>query len=352
MNEQKSEVSIPAMKNELQNILDKEKIKGKVIGSVNGPRITRFSISLEPGVKVERCAEKIAACLHVSNVRILAPIPGTDLVGVEIPNGREEKVELRELLEDGDRTKKMMIPILLGKGFSGKKAVFDLAAAPHILIAGVDASEISMGLNAMAMNLVHRFSPENMQLVLFHPRENVFARYQGTPYLQMPVIHDASQMIAELHKTAAEMEDRYKILATAKAKTLWEYNERNHTPNVPQSARLPYKVLFIGELASLQNDNKSWCDAETDICRIAQKGRAAGIHLVVATQYPTSRNIITVTIRANLPTRIAFRVNELNGSRLILDRSGAEKLIGGGDMLVTTPHIETIRAQCAVSKES
>ena len=354
MNEQKSKVSIPEMKNELQNILDKENIKGKVVGCANGPRITRFSIFLEPGVnvnKVERCAEKIAAYLHVSNVRILAPIPGTDQVGVEVPNGREEMVDFRELAEDGDWAKQMKIPLLLGKGFSEEKVVIDLAKAPHILIAGIDPSEVSMGLNAMVISLLHHFSPEGMQLVLFHPQGDVFDRYQGTQHLQIPIIHDASQMIAELHKTAAEMEDRYKFLASAKAKNLWEYNERNHTPNAPQTAGLPCKVLFIGELASLQKD-KSWRDVETDICRIAQMGRAAGIHLVVATQYPTSRNIITGTIRANLPTRIAFRLNEANESRLILDRSGAEKLIGGGDMLVTTPSMETIRAQCAVCKDN
>ena len=354
MNKKKSKVSIPTMKKELQNILDKEKIKGKVVGCANGPRITRFSILLEPGVhvnKVERCADVIAACFNVSNVRILAPIPGKDLVGAEIPNGREETVDFRELVEDGNWAKQMKIPLMLGKGFSGKKVVIDLAQTVHILIAGVDPAEVTMGLNAMVMSLLHHFSPEGMQLVLFHPQGDVFARYQGTPYLPMPVIHNASQMIAELHKTVDELEDRYKILAAAKAKTLWEYNERNHTPNAPQTAGLPCKVLFIGELASLQKD-KSWRGVETDICRIAQRARAAGIHLVVATQYPTSKNIITGIIRANLPTRIAFRVNEANESRLILDSSGAEKLIGGGDMLVTTPSMETIRAQCTVCKDN
>ncbi|MBO4492376.1 MAG: hypothetical protein J5944_13580 [Lentisphaeria bacterium] len=353
MNELKSKVSIPRMKKELQSILDGEKIRGEVVGCANGPRVTLFRISLEPGVnvkKVERCAKEIAATFNVPSVRVLAPIPGTKFVGVEIPNGREEMVDLRRLLEDGDRAKQMTIPLVLGKGFSGKNVVIDLALAPHILLAGVDPSEVSMGLHAMVTSLLYRFSPESMQLVLFHPQENVFDRYQGTPHLSMPVIHDVSQMIETLHKTVIEMEDRYKILQSVKAKSLREYNERNNIPNTPQSTTLPWKILFIGELASLQKE-KSWNDAEIDICRIAQKGRAAGIHLVVATQYPTSKNIITGLIKANLPMRIAFRVNNVNESQLILDRSGAEKLLGGGDMLVMPYYTPIVRAQCASCKE-
>ena len=349
MNKPKSKVPIPTMKKELQSILDKGNIKGKVIGCANGPRIMRFSISLEPGVnvkKVERCAEEIATRFNVTNIRILAPIPGKDLVGVEIPNGRDEMVDLRSLLEDGNWVKQMKIPLMLGKGFSGKKVVIDLATAPHILISGIDPSDVSMVLNAMEMSLVHRFSPESMQLVLFHPGKTCLPGIRG----QMPVIHGASQMIAELHKTAAEMDDRYKFLQSAKAKTLREYNERNNIPNAPRTARLPYKIIFIGELASLQKD-KSWHNAENDICRIAQKGRAAGIHLVVATQYPNS-NIISGIIRANLPTRIAFHVSKVNESRLILNNTGAETLLGDGDMLLMSHDMKIVRAQCATPPQS
>ena len=352
MNEPKPKVSIPTMKKELQDILDKKKIKGKVIRSAIGPRVTRFYISLEPGVsvkKVELCAEEIAISFNVSNVRILAPIPGTKFVGVEIPNGHDEIIDFRDLWEEGGE-KRMVIPLVLGKEFSGKKVVIDFAQAPQIMMAGRDVSELSMGLNAMVMSLVHHFSPENLNLVLFHPQRNVFDQYQRIPHIQMPVIHEAAQMIAELHKAAVEIDRRYEILRSARVKTLREYNELKTVASTPLSAHMPYMVLLIGEIAELQKD-RSWYNAETDICRIAQLGRAAGVHLAVATQYPAS-TVISGVIKANLPTRIAFRVNNTNESRLILDSSGAEKLLGGGDMLVMSLDMKTVRAQCASFQES
>ena len=345
MNEQL--FSNPTMKKKLQSILDDKNIKGKVVGSANGPRVTCFSISLEPGIKVkkvERCAEEIAASFNAPDVRILAPIPGKNLVGVEIPNGHGEIVDFHNLWNE-DVEKRMAIPLVLGKEFSNRKVRLDLAMAPHILIAGIDASEILMGLQAIVVNLLHRFAPENMHFVLFHPHHNVFDHYQGMPYLPTPVIHDASQMVAALHETVDEMYDRYKLLQSAQAKTLQKYNEIENI-----QTRLPYKVLFIGELASLRED-KLWHQAEKDLFRIAQMGRAAGIHLVVATQNLKSQ-VITGVIKANLSTRIAFRVNNVKESQLILDISGAEKLLGNGDMLVMLPpDLKIIRAQCATCKE-
>ena len=251
-------------------------------------------------------------------------------------------VDFHTLFEKGHWAKQMMIPIMLGVGFSGKKAVLDFAKAPHILMAGNDPEEVLMGLRVMVMSLIRNFSPEALQLVLFHPQEGVFAVYQETPHLRIPVIHDTVQIIAELRETAVELERRYKILASAHAKTLREYNDINK--NSPQFSSLPYKILFIGELAQLRKD-KSWSSAETDICRIVQLGRAAGIHLVMATQYPES-SVITGLIKANLPTRIAFRVNGVKESRMILNVSGAETLLGGGDMLLMM-NGNMKRIQCA-----
>ena len=253
-------------------------------------------------------------------------------------------VDFHTLFEKGHWAKQMMIPIMLGKDFSGKKAVLDFAAAPHILIAGNDPEEVSMGLRVMVMSLIRNFSPEALQLVLFHPQEGVFAGYQGTPHLRIPVIHDTKRIIAELRETAVELERRYKILASAHAKTLSEYNDNRKNQHSLQSDQLPYKIIFIGELESLRKD-KMWNEVEMDICRIAQMGRAAGIHLVAATQHPES-NVITGLIKANLPTRIAFRVNGVKESRLILDRSGAENLIGGGDILLMEHGIMKL-IQCA-----
>ena len=253
-------------------------------------------------------------------------------------------VDFHTLFENGHWAKQIMIPIMLGVGFSGKKAVLDFAKAPHILMAGNDPEEVLMGLRVMVMSLIRSFSPEALQLVLFHPQEGVFAVYQETPHLRIPVIHDTAQIIAELRETAVELERRYKILASAHAKTLREYNDDRKDQNSQKSSRLPYKILFIGELESLRKD-KMWNATEMDICRIAQKGRAAGIHLVVATQYPES-SVITGLIKANLPTRIAFRVNGVKESRMILNVSGAETLIGGGDMLLMM-NGNMKRIQCA-----
>ena len=336
------------MKKELQYVLDAHKIKGKVVRSLNGPRITRFCISLGKSVdlrRLEQCSEDIKEALGVDNVRILAPVPGEDFVGIEISNGCGDIVDFQNLFEKDHWAKQMAIPLMLGEGFPGKKAVFDFVQAPHILMAGNDPEEISMGLRMMVMSLIRSFSSEELHLVLFHPQEGVFAGFQKTPHLRIPVIHDTKWIIEELGETAVELERRYKILASVHAKTLRGYNDNEKSQHSQQSARLPYKILFIGELESLRKD-KMWNEAEMDICRIAQMGRAAGIHLVVATQHPES-NVITGLIKANLPTRIAFRVNGVKESRLILDRSGAENLIGSGDMLLMQYGEAILRVQCA-----
>lgn len=332
---------IANIKKELQYLLDAHKINGKIVRSLNGPRVTRFCISLKKGVdvrKVERCSKDIMITLGVDNIRILNPIPGENSIGIEIPNGNNEKVCLSTLLDEQNWKKEMTLPIMLGKEISGEKVDIDLAKALHVLIAGNDPAEISMGLNAMAMSLVHNFTPDDLHLVLYHPQEDVFAGYQG------PVIHDTRQIITDLRETAVELERRYKVLASAHAKTLKEYNDNVENQNSPQSSRLPYKIIIIGELEKLRKD-KMWNEAEMDICRIAQIGRAAGIHLVAATQFPTS-TVVTGLVKANLPTRIAFRVDNVNESRLILDMPGAENLLGDGDMLLMEHGIMK-RIQCA-----
>jgi S-DNA-T family DNA segregation ATPase FtsK/SpoIIIE len=330
----------------LQQTLESFNVDGQVSGIVSGPRVTRYEISLAPGVKVEKVANignNIAMELEAQSIRILAPIPGKNAVGVEAPNATAEAVYLRSMFESPQWAKsKSEIPVVLGKDVGGKPIILDLAKAPHLLIAGATGSGKSVCMNTLIMSLLFKFSPDDLRLIMVDPKVVEMEMYSTLPHLITPVVNDPQKVPVALRWAVNEMENRYRILAKAKVKNLAGYNSR-HLPEEPVldkdgkpiPDKLPILLVIIDELADIMmTDSKS--EVETSIARIAQKGRAAGVHIVIATQRP-STNIITGVIKANLPTRIAFRVGSIVDSRVILDQKGAETLLGRGDMLLVPP---------------
>ena len=330
----------------LQTVLESFKVPGEVVGHVSGPRITRYEIKLNDGVKVNKVTEienNIAMNLRARSLRILAPIPGKNLIGVEVPNRETESITMRSIMDsDAWQSNRMEIPIVLGKDVSGEPIVIDLAQAPHLLIAGATGSGKSVCMNTLIMSLLMKFGPEDLKLILVDPKVVEMADYATLPHLITPVIDDSKKVPLALRWAAMEMDKRYKQLADAGVRKLKDYNNRPASDSpvlgrdgVPLPEKLPVLIVIIDELADLmQTDAKS--DIETSISRIAAKGRAAGVHIVVATQRP-SRDVITGTIKSNLPTRISFRVPSLTDSRVILDQKGAEALLGMGDMLLLCP---------------
>ena len=351
INEDKSEDKshLEKMQEMLQATLDSFGIDGRVSGIIIGPRITRFEVTLEPGVKVEKVTSitnNIAMEMQAESVRILAPIPGKNAVGIEVPNKVSSNVYIRSIMESDDWKNKKAgannIPIILGRDVAGKAVIANLAKAPHLLIAGSTGSGKSVCMNTLIMSLLCKFSPYDLRLILVDPKFVELAMYKPLPHLITPVVNNPKLVPLALRWGVNEMERRYQILASVKAKNLEAFNSRP-IPQEPElddqgnvvPQKLPLLVVIIDELADIMmTDAKA--DVETSICRIAQKGRAAGIHLVIATQTPR-KDIITGVIKANLPTKIAFRVTSGIDSRVILDAVGAEKLLGKGDMLFLAP---------------
>lgn len=338
----------------LQSTLDSFDINGTVSETIVGPRITRFEISLQPGVKVEKVTgiqNNIAKDMRAESIRILAPVPGRDTVGIELPNKVSNMVFIRELLESASwKESRADIPIILGKDVSGKAMITDLAKAPHLLIAGSTGSGKSVCMNTLIMSLLYHFTPYELKLILVDPKYVELEMYRPLPHLITPVVNDPTKVPYALRWGVNEMERRYQILARVKAKNLNSFNNRPPDPEpvldedgevIPP--KMPLLVIIVDELADIMM-TEARKDVETSICRIAQKGRAAGIHLVIATQTPR-KDIITGVIKANLPTKIAFKVSTGMDSRVILDAQGAEKLLGKGDMLFKGPSGETERIQ-------
>ncbi len=328
----------------LQRTLDSFKVPGRVTGYISGPRITRYEISLDEGVsvkKVESISDNIAMNLSAKSVRVLAPIPGRNVVGVEVPNSRSEAVFMRAVMEtDAWKNDKVAIPIILGKDVAGKPVILDLAKAPHLLIAGSTGSGKSVCMNTLITSLLFKFNPDELRLIMVDPKIVEFEDYKLLPHLITPVINDSRKVPIALRWAVNEMEKRYKILARAGVKKLAEYNALASKPEfdadgLPMPDKMPILITIIDELAELMMTDARK-DSETYIARIAQLGRAAGVHIVVATQRPSTQ-IVTGVIKANLPTRIAFRVGQMVDSRVILDQNGAEKLLGMGDMLFLAP---------------
>ncbi len=330
----------------LEKTLESFGVNGFVSNITVGPRVTQFEIALHPGVRVEKVTSiqnNIAMAMEAQSIRIRAPIPGKDAVGIEVPNKASSTVYLRPLLESATwRDSHAAIPILLGRDIAGSVYLTDLSKAPHLLIAGSTGSGKSVCMNTLIMSLLFRFSPDKLKLIMVDPKVVELEMYRPIPHLITPVVNDPKKVPLALRWGVNEMERRYMVLAKVKAKNLAAFNSRPPDPQpviddygeiVPP--KLPILIIIIDELADIMmTDAKS--DVETSICRIAQKGRAAGVHLVIATQSPR-KEVVTGLIKANIPTKIAFRVSNGMDSRVILDAVGAEKLLGNGDMLFNPP---------------
>lgn len=329
----------------LQATLDSFGIDAKVGEATSGPRVTLFEVMPAPGVKVERISQisnNIAMELCAVSLRILTPIPGRNSVGIEVPNTTATTVTIRSLMEDPSwKSSKAQIPVLLGRDIEGKTVVLDLARAPHLLIAGATGSGKSVCINAVIISLLFKFKPEEMQLIMVDPKVVEFSCYNTLPHLVVPVITDVKKVPLALRWVINEMERRYRVLAKVGVRNLQSFNERK-AENLPVldddgnpiPAKLPFIIVVIDELADIMMTAKA--DVETSLARIAQLSRAVGIHTIVATQRP-SVNVITGTIKANYPTRIAFQVTSQVDSRTILDCKGADNLLGRGDMLYRPP---------------
>ena len=348
-------------KETLQDTLNSFGIDAKVIGSVTGPRVTRLEVVPSPGVRVQKISSlesNIKLDLKAESIRILAPIPGKDAVGVEIPNRSSSSVPLKNIFQSKTWMQNSgEIPIVLGKNVAGEPVVTNLARAPHLLIAGATGSGKSVCINTLIMSLLFRFSPDELRLIMVDPKVVEFEMYQKLPHLITPIVNEPKKVPLALRWCINEMEKRYRILAKVRVKNLAGFNGRQISAEpvldddgkkIPD--KLPFIVIIIDELADIMMIAKA--DVETSIARIAQKARAVGIHLVLATQRP-SVQIITGIIKANLPTRIAFRVTSVVDSRVILDHKGAESLLGSGDMLFIPPGSAKLdRIQGAILSDS
>ncbi len=300
----------------------------KVTNVTVGPTVTQYEIEPAMGVKVSRILSlqnDIAMALAATNIRIEAPIPGKSAVGIEVPNGKPMEVPLGDVIDtDAFRKVKGGVPVALGKDITGRPVIADLTKMPHLLIAGSTGSGKSVCINTIITSILYHSDPEDVKLILVDPKVVELSVYNGIPHLRIPVVTEPKRAAGALHWAVQEMENRYRQFSLDHVREIKGYNEMN--PEHP----LPYIVIIIDELADLMMVAKE--GVETAICRLAQKARAAGIHMVLATQRP-STNVITGTIKANIPSRISFAVSSQIDSRVILDMSGAEKLVGKGDML-------------------
>ena len=302
-----------------------------------GPSITRYELQPEQGVKVSRIvnlADDIKLSLAATDIRIEAPIPGKPAIGIEVPNKHRSPVALRDILESKEfRTAKSLLTFSVGKDVAGKIIVADIAKMPHLLIAGATGAGKSVCINTIIMSILYKASPDEVQMIMIDPKVVELSVYNGIPHLMIPVVTDVKKASAALNWAVAEMDRRYKLFAASGTRDLTGYNAfvRSKGEEAEEGEKpLSRVVVIVDELADLMMTSKN--DVETSICRLAQLARAAGIHLIIATQRP-SVNVITGLIKANMPSRIAFQVASNTDSRTILDMGGAEKLIGKGDML-------------------
>ena len=312
----------------LENVLSNFGIMAKVVNATQGPTVTRYEIEPAPGVKVSRIVnltDDIALNLAAQHIRMEAPIPGKSAIGIEVPNKTTEAVHLRDVLDCSDfKDARGGIPVGLGKDIAGKPVITDLAKMPHLLVAGTTGSGKSVCVNTLISSILFSRKPEEVKLLLIDPKMVELSIYNGIPHLMAPVVTDMKKAAAVLRWAVREMEARYKAFAASGKRDIKSYNEAH-----PKAA-MPLIVLIIDELADLMMTAPD--DIEESISRLAQMARAAGIHMVLATQRP-SVNVITGSIKANVPSRISFAVGSQIDSRTILDMAGAEKLLGKGDML-------------------
>ena len=325
-------------------------IEASVQGAETGPVITQYRIELAPGVKgaqIEGVRDDLRRALGVRSVRVVPSIVGTSYIGIEIPNPVRETVRLREVLDsDAYRSKEWLLPLSLGKDIKGTPFVFDLAKMPHLLVAGTTGSGKSVGINSMILTMLYHCDPSQLRLVLIDPKMLEFSPYNGIPHLLTPVVTDMNKAAMALKWLTREMDRRYAVLASVGVRHFTTYNEkvkaaqargevlrlpsRNPEELGEELQPWPYIVCVIDELADLMLTNRK--EVEGEITRIAQKARAAGIHLILATQRP-STDVVTSLIKTNVGTRISFQVASALDSRIILGGNGAESLLGNGDML-------------------
>ncbi|TQR31837.1 cell division protein FtsK [Campylobacter sp. MIT 99-7217] len=336
--ENRAEIDEQEIDKKIYDLLEKLrrfKIGGDVISTYTGPVVTTFEFRPSADVKVSRILnlqDDLAMALRAKSIRIQAPIPGKDVVGIEVPNEQIQTIYLREILEsDSFKKAKSPLTIALGKDIVGNAFVSDLKKLPHLLIAGTTGSGKSVGINAMLLSLLYRNSPKNLRLMMIDPKMLEFSIYNEIPHLLTPVITEAKKAITALSNMVAEMERRYKLMAEAKTKNIENYNEKMKEQGLEQ---MPFIVVIIDELADLMMTAGK--DVEFYIGRLAQMARASGIHLIVATQRP-SVDVVTGLIKANLPSRLAYKVGQKIDSKVILDTMGAESLLGRGDCLFTPP---------------
>jgi DNA segregation ATPase FtsK/SpoIIIE, S-DNA-T family len=322
-------------------------IRGEISEIECGPVVTVYSVELEAGTRVARLetiAKDIARALTAPNVRIIPNMTGTTAVGIEVPNKAKEKVRLKELMSGGHASG-MMLPMFMGKDSSGDPLVLDLAKMPHMLIAGTTGSGKSVCMNTIIMSFLYTKRPDELKLVLVDPKMVEMAMFSDIPHLACPVVTEMSKAAAILEWAVTKMEERYELLKEAGVRDIRGYNELGETDlrermGITDDAewarvmkKMPYMVFVIDELADLMMTNK---EVEQSIVRIAQKARAVGIHLILATQRPQA-TVVTGLIKSNMPCRVAFKVASGTDSRIVLDQKGAELLLGQGDMLVVTP---------------
>jgi DNA segregation ATPase FtsK/SpoIIIE, S-DNA-T family len=330
-------------------------VEGEVVQVLPGPVITMYEFAPAPGIKVSKITnlqDDLALVMRALSVRVVAPIPGKAVVGIEIPNKRRETVRLRELLDSEEfQTSLSKLTLVLGKDILGKPVVTDLALIPHLLIAGATGSGKSVGLNSMICSLLFRATPADVKVIMIDPKMLELSIYDGIPHLLIPVVTNPKKAAVALRRVVEEMERRYQLLATKGVRSIAQYNQAIEEHRLAGKAspaeeeattgifacpveKLPYLVVVIDELSDLMMISSR--DVEDSLTRIAQMARAAGIHLIVATQRP-SVDVLTGVIKANFPARMSFQVSSKTDSRTILDANGAEKLLGRGDMLFLAP---------------
>ncbi len=337
VNQGNSNAELTAMANKLEDTLKSFGVNVTVENVTCGPTVTRFELKPEVGVKVSRITsliDDIKLSLAVSNIRIEAPIPGKSAVGIEIPSSSPNSVYFRELIEDRSFTdSKAGIAFAVGKDIYGQIIVSDIAKMPHLLIAGATGSGKSVCINTLIMSLLFKYSPDELKLIMIDPKVVELSVYNGIPHLFCPVVTDAREAAASLNWAVQEMMKRYKLFKDLGVRNIKGYNDKvSKEENAAEAGyeKMPSLVIIVDEFADLMMVASK--EVEDAVCRIAQLARAAGIHLVLATQRP-SVNVITGVIKANIPSRIAFSTSSAIDSRTILDMAGAERLIGHGDML-------------------
>jgi S-DNA-T family DNA segregation ATPase FtsK/SpoIIIE len=357
---------IRAKSTALEQVLNEFGIEAHVAGSEPGPTITMFEMALAPGVKVSQISNlsnDIARALGAPAVRVVAPLPGRHTIGIEVPNSQKETVRIKDLIiRAGDSYKRMEIPLFLGKDSSGQAIVSDLADMPHLLIAGTTGSGKSVFINSIIVSIMLTKRPDEVKLVLVDPKMVEMTAFSKIPHLMAPIVTEISKAEQIFEWATVKMDERYALFSEAGVKNIAGYNAlgteeiiRRFNPASPEEEaripkKLPYFVIVVDELADLMMTSSK--EIENYIVRIAQKSRAVGIHIVLATQRPQA-TVVTGLIKANLPSRVSFRVATRLDSRIVLDQNGAETLLGQGDMLFLKPGTsDLIRAQGAFVDES